>query len=87
MQSELRKAYEEVFGKVKDPFILYDFKGNRIYFEYHGLWCKQEYDYKLNEYRYEDSDGYVEYYELPREGCPPRRIKPQNSYINKLKGS
>ena len=40
-------------------FVVYDEKGNRIYFENsNGYWVKSEYDEKGNEIYFEDSYGY-----------------------------
>jgi|14BtaG_2_1085337.scaffolds.fasta_scaffold32374_3 hypothetical protein len=67
MKTALRKAYEERFGEVEDPFILYDSKGNEIYWENHEHWCKWERDSKRNMARYKDSDGHFEEYKWPRD--------------------
>ena len=80
MKTELRKAYEAVFGVVDGTLRLYDTTGNKIYCEYSkGWWSKYEYDDNNNEIYAESSYGYwvkreyddygnVTYYESSREG-------------------
>ena len=58
MKTELRKAYEAVFGVVDGTLRLYDDKGNMIYCEYSkGLWTKYEYDDNNNVVYAESSYG------------------------------
>jgi len=55
----LAQAYKQQFGKVSNPFKLYDSKGNQTYLETsYGYWSKREYDASGNQTYFEDSKGY-----------------------------
>ena len=59
-KSELRKAYEAVFGVVDGVLKLYDDKGNVTYYEASdGSWVKYEYDVDGNKIYYESSNGVI----------------------------
>ena len=55
----LAQAYCKQFGKVLYPFMMYDSKGNRTYYEDgDGYWFKAEYNSQDKETYFEDSNGY-----------------------------
>ena len=50
-------------------FVVYDEKGNVIYFEHsNGYWSKWKYNEKGNEIYYENSNGYWEKWEYDEKG-------------------
>ena len=60
MKTELRKAYEAVFGVVDGTLRLYDTTGNKIYNETsYGSWVKYEFDDNNNVVYYESSGGVI----------------------------
>lgn len=64
---ELNGTYKVVYFDAS--FVIYDKKGNAIYYENSdGHWAKWEYDKKDNRTYYENSDGYWEKSKYDKKG-------------------